>query len=48
MSTLKLQPSNLEFLKLIKENNNREWFNANKERYLNEYNDIVAFADALL
>jgi uncharacterized protein (TIGR02453 family) len=43
-----LQPSNLEFLKLIKKNNNREWFNAHKERYLNEYNDIVAFADALL
>jgi uncharacterized protein (TIGR02453 family) len=48
MRAAKLQPSNLEFLKLIKNNNNREWFNANKERYLKEYNDIVVFADALL
>ncbi len=48
MNKAKLQPSNLQFLKLIRENNNREWFNAHKERYLNEYNDIVAFADDLL
>lgn len=44
----KIQPSNLEFLKLIKKNNNRDWFNANKDRYLKEHENIVAFADALL
>lgn len=48
MSKTKIQPSNLEFLKLVKKNNNRDWFNAHKERYLKEHNDIVAFADALL
>lgn len=44
----KIQPSNLEFLKLIQKNNNRDWFNANKDRYLKEHENIVAFADALL
>lgn len=48
MSKTKIQPSNLEFLKLIKKNNNRDWFNANKERYLKEHENIIAFADALL
>lgn len=48
MSQQKIQPSNLEFLKLIKKNNNRDWFNENKDRYLKEYENIVAFADALL
>lgn len=44
----KIQPSNLEFLKLLKKNNNRDWFNANKDRYLKEHENIIAFADALL
>lgn len=44
----KIQPSNLEFLKLIAKNNNRDWFNKNKDRYLKELENIVAFADALL
>jgi len=48
MTKVKISPSNLEFLKLLKKNNNRDWFNANKEKYLKEYNDIVLFADALL
>lgn len=48
MNKVKIQPSNLEFLKLVKKNNNREWFNAHKERYLKEHEDIVTFADALL
>ena len=48
MSKLKIQPSSLEFLKLIKKNNNRDWFNTNKERYLKEHDNIIAFADALL
>jgi uncharacterized protein (TIGR02453 family) len=48
MSTAKIQPSNIEFLQLIKKNNNRDWFNAHKEQYLKEHENIVAFADALL
>ncbi|CAN5469464.1 DUF2461 domain-containing protein [soil metagenome] len=48
MSKAKIQPSNLDFLKQIKKNNNRDWFNAHKEQYLKEHENIVAFADALL
>lgn len=44
----KLQPSSLEFLKLVKKNNNRDWFNANKERYLEELNIVEKFTDSLL
>jgi uncharacterized protein (TIGR02453 family) len=43
-----ISPSALEFLKLIKKNNNRDWFNAHKERYLKERETVIAFADALL
>lgn len=48
MAKIKIQPSNLEFLKLIKKNNNRDWFNAHKDQYLKEHNDLIVFADALL
>ena len=48
MSKVKILPSNIEFLKLLKKNNNRDWFNENKDRYTAELNNIVAFADALL
>lgn len=48
MSKINIVPSNLEFLKLVKNNNNREWFNAHKERYLLEHANIISFADALL
>lgn len=40
--------SSLDFLKKLKRNNNREWFNKNKERYLYEKEQIEAFAAALL
>lgn len=48
MAKIKIQPSNFEFLKLIKKNNNRDWFNAHKDLYLKEHNDLIIFADALL
>lgn len=41
-------PSNFEFLKLLKKNNDRDWFNARKERYLKELENLENFADALL
>lgn len=40
--------SSLDFLHLLKENNDREWFNARKDRYLDELKAIENFADALL
>lgn len=48
MSKAKIIPSNFDFLKLLKKNNNRDWFNAHKDLYLKEYENIVLFADALL
>ena len=48
MSTTKLLPSNLEFLKQLKKNNNRDWFALHKEKYLQELSQIEAFADNLL
>jgi uncharacterized protein (TIGR02453 family) len=48
MSKAKIYPSNLAFLKLVAKNNNRDWFNANKERYLKEHEILIAFAEGLL
>ncbi|MCW3085377.1 MAG: hypothetical protein JWP12_2743 [Bacteroidetes bacterium] len=46
--SVKIPASSLEFLKQLKKNNNRDWFNAHKELYLQEHAHIIAFADALL
>lgn len=48
MSNAILTKSNLDFLKLLKKNNNRDWFNAHKERYLTELKNLELFADAVL
>ena len=40
--------SGFEFLQHLKKNNNRDWFNAHKERYLKEILNIELFVDALL
>jgi uncharacterized protein (TIGR02453 family) len=40
--------SSFDFLKLIKKNNDRDWFNAHKDRYLAELKHIETFADELL
>src|ERR1700746_1869465 len=48
MSKVKIQPSALDFLKQVKKNNNRDWFNDHKEKYLTEHEGIIKFADALL
>ncbi|MCE3228890.1 MAG: hypothetical protein K0S32_3441 [Bacteroidetes bacterium] len=42
------QKSSFDFLKELKKHNNRDWFNANKERYLKEHEQVIRFADALL
>jgi uncharacterized protein (TIGR02453 family) len=47
MQKVKIEPSNLEFLKLLKKNNNREWFARHKERYLKETANVEKFAQAL-
>lgn len=43
-----IQPSSFKFLKTLKENNNREWFNAHKTEFQQEQQLIEAFAEALL
>ncbi|HET6991629.1 MAG TPA: DUF2461 domain-containing protein [Bacteroidia bacterium] len=48
MSKAKINPSSLAFLKLVSKNNNRDWFNSNKDRYLKELESMVAFAEDLL
>ncbi len=48
MKNISIPHSSLDFLKLLAKNNNREWFNKNKGRYLKEYESMIAFADDLL
>ena len=43
-----LERSNLEFLRDLRANNNREWFNANKDRYLAEKATFEDFVNALI
>lgn len=48
MSTTSLPASTLQFLRELRDNNEREWFNANKKRYQAEQQHMIAFAGALL
>jgi uncharacterized protein (TIGR02453 family) len=48
MSPVSIPASALEFLKKLEKNNNRDWFARNKERYLQEYDHMTAFAAELL
>ena len=48
MAKAKINPSNFEYLKQLKKHNNRDWFNKNKDRYLNELKELELFADDLL
>lgn len=49
MSDIKpIQPSSLAFLKLLKENNEREWFNTNKAAFQKEQLLVESFAQHLL
>jgi uncharacterized protein (TIGR02453 family) len=43
-----LDKSVFDFLKKVKKNNNRDWFNTHKDEYLAEHEKIITFADALL
>jgi len=43
-----IPPSGFTFLKKLKRNNSREWFNARKPEYLQELLAIETFADGLL
>ena len=46
--TPQIPESGFIFLKKLKKNNNRDWFNAHKADYQNEHSTIEVFAEALL
>ncbi|WP_226064404.1 DUF2461 domain-containing protein [Kaistella polysaccharea] len=43
-----IENSTLSFLNILKLNNNREWFNENKERYVHAKENVVEFVDELI
>jgi uncharacterized protein (TIGR02453 family) len=43
-----IQKESIDFLKKLKKNNNRDWFNKHKEEYLAHRENIIGFADTLL
>ena len=47
MATTISKPA-LTFLKQLKKNNNREWFNGRKDQYQKHRENVVEFADELL
>lgn len=48
MQKVQIQVSSLGYLKLLKKNNNRPWFTANKELFIQAQNNLEIFAGALL
>ena len=48
MAAKLIQKSTLDFLQTLSENNDRDWFNANKELYISAHNNVCEFADALI
>lgn len=48
MSQILIPKSSFDFLKLLKKNNDRDWFNAHKNLYLDELAYLELFAEALL
>jgi uncharacterized protein (TIGR02453 family) len=43
-----IQPQTLEFLKELEDNNNREWFQANKERYESARENLIEFTAGII
>ena len=43
-----MKPSTLQFLKTLEKNNNRDWFNENKELYLEAQEDVLSFLEKLI
>lgn len=48
MKTTAIKSDSIEFLKALASNNHREWFLANKERYLEAQNNMIDFVDQVL
>lgn len=43
-----MQPSTLQFLKALKKNNNKEWFDKNRDKYENAKQDYLVFVAEVL
>ncbi|QDP86314.1 DUF2461 domain-containing protein [Chryseobacterium sp. SNU WT5] len=43
-----LKPDTLQFLRNLSKNNNREWFNENKEQYLKAKENVLLFVEELI
>ncbi len=43
-----LTKENFNFLTSLRKNNNRDWFNENKETYLKFHQEMIGFADEVL
>lgn len=48
MPTAPVSAENFKFLRALAKNNNREWFNENKDRYKAAHENTIAFADGVL
>jgi uncharacterized protein (TIGR02453 family) len=48
MESVVIKKESFNFLKELSENNNRDWFGENKDRYIRAHENIINFADALL
>ncbi|MDB5137888.1 MAG: hypothetical protein JWP37_4491 [Mucilaginibacter sp.] len=48
MGAISINKDSIDFLKDLSNNNNRDWFNQHKDRYMEAQGDIIAFADSLL
>ena len=48
MSTGTIKKESFDFLKTLSKNNNRDWFNEHKNKYLEAQKNLIDFADSLL
>lgn len=48
MAAKLIKKSTLDFLQTLSENNDRDWFNANKELYLSAHDNVCSFVDELI
>ena len=48
MATIPIKKETFDFLKQLSKNNNRDWFNEHKDKYLQGNDNMIKFADALL
>ena len=48
MKSIGIPKSTLQFLRSLSKNNNRDWFNEHKDRYLVEHSHMIAFAERIM